>query len=69
MSTNEADLSIYPQDLIRVDTKHKECQAINCHRVQCPWILLKPEYCTGVCGCIGQTCSEKTHLLARLAQH
>ena len=43
----------------------------NLRWVQCPWwILLKPEYCSGVCGCIvDKPVREKTHLLARLAAH
>ena len=72
MSTNEADLFRYPQHLIRIelDTKHKECQAINYAGVQCPWwILLKPEYCSGVCGCSVDKPVREKRIYLRDLQH
>ena len=69
MGTNEADLFPYHRIWSGWKTQSiEEFQAIN--YAWCNALLLKPEYCSGVCGCIvDKPVREKKHLRARLAAH
>lgn len=68
MGTNEADLFPYNRIWSEGKTQNiEEYQAIN--YAWCNALLLKPEYCSGVCGCIVDKPVREKHIYLQDLQH